>query len=347
MSNTKTLLIAAAGTGGHVFPALTVAQAAIDQGNKVIWIGTKNGLENRVVPKDKIEFIAIDSSGFFGRSRLQKIKSLMQMSKSIFHVRRVMKKYKPDRVIGFGGYITMPVGMAAVLTRTPLILHEQNAVFGKSNRYLARFAKRVLTGFPIRLPNSHCDYVGNPVREEIKNINRSEKKPVEKIHLLVVGGSLGAAVFNDIVPHALALLSEDKRPAVWHQAGKNNATSTQAAYETHNIPAKVSEFIEDMAGAYAWADLIICRAGAMTISEVMVAGLPAIFVPFPKAIDDHQTQNAKFLVAQDAAYLIPQKDLSAQMLAKMLSDLEANSLHSMALRAYALRKMDVVEKILQ
>lgn len=348
MTNLKTILIAAAGTGGHVFPALVIAEQARAQGMKVIWLGTEQGLENKVVTQAGFELIRISSSGVLGKSLFKKILGLWNLAVASLQVIRVIKKMKPNTVLAFGGYITVPAGLAAKIKGIPLILHEQNAVMGLSNRLLARFAKTVYLGFPNASKRKNAVFVGNPIRKEILDIQHSpySDEAEHPLKLLIIGGSRGARVFNQVVPEAMSLVLKEKKINIWHQTGELDYQNVKAAYEHFHIDAKVTAFIENMREAYQWADLMICRAGAMTVAEVSAVGLAAIFVPFPQSTHDHQTANAMSLLEQKAALHLPQAQFSAETLATLLLHLSATDINELARRARSLRKGDVSATIL-
>ncbi len=321
MSKSPTILIMAGGTGGHIFPGLAVAEHLQNQGWQVHWLGTRDRMEADVVPAHGIDISFIKIKGVRGKGWKSWLKVPFKVIHSVWQSMQVLKQVKPDVVLGMGGYASAPGGVAAWLNRTPLVLHEQNAVAGMTNRYLAKIASKVLSAFPNAFNGSvNYSVVGNPVRTNIAAIS-SDSDRVNSQKVLVVGGSLGAQVLNEVVPQALSqikLLDVD----VWHQTGANNAEKITALYEQYGInpeKAKVTDFIDDMAAAYDWADLVICRAGALTVSEVAMAGKPAIFIPLPHAVDDHQTKNAQFLVERGAAKLLPQSKLNAMMLAQKLN----------------------------
>lgn len=333
-----TLLVMAGGTGGHIFPGLAVAKHLELQGWHIHWLGTAERMEAQVVPKNNIEISFLNIAGLRGKG----IKSLLTMPFKMLHAIwqaiYVIKKVKPDVVLGMGGYASGPGGVAAWLTRTPLVLHEQNAVAGMTNKYLAKIAQKVLCAFPNAFKgNVKYAVVGNPVRTDIADVQAKSCVKNKQCNVLVVGGSLGAKILNDTVPHAISLLRDiqpEVRVNLWHQTGAGNSEEVKNTY-SKNLSAeiKVTDFIDDMAAAYNWADVVICRAGALTVSELALAAIPAIFVPLPHAVDDHQTKNALFLVNQGAAKLLPQKELNAKALATLLNDLlkNKNTLMTMAI----------------
>lgn len=317
-------MIMAGGTGGHVYPALAVADELRGHGIEVIWLGTRAGLEARVVPGAgiPIEFICI--SGLRGKGILAWLLLPFKLSYAILQSLRVVMKHRPATVLGMGGFVTGPGGLASWLSRTPLLIHEQNAIAGMTNRWLARFASLVMEAFPGSFPDSVATvHTGNPVRHEITQVPAPEQRLAAhqgRLRLLVLGGSLGALALNRVLPEAIKGINEDGRPDVWHQAGVRNIEAARAAYVDAGVHARVDPFIEDMAEAYAWADLVVCRAGALTIAELAAVGVAAILIPFPHAVDDHQTCNADYLVKAEAAMLIPQAELTPQGLARLIEE---------------------------
>lgn len=344
----KKFLVMAGGTGGHVFPALAVARALTERGAEVEWLGTERGIEAQLIPEAGIPLHFITVEGVRGRGKLALLKAPLQVSRAVWQAREIVKKVMPDAVLGFGGFATGPGGVAARLCRVPLIIHEQNAVAGTTNRLLARIASRVLEAFPSGLPGGR--HVGNPVRAEIVQLPEpaariGREKP---LRLLVLGGSLGAVAINELVPEAVSLLDEKLRPRIVHQAGKRHLDVAGEAYRQADVQAEVVPFIADMASAYAGADLIICRSGALTVSEIAAAGVGAIMVPFPFAIDDHQTKNGEWLQKAGAAVVIQQNALSAEKLAQLLEELLARpeKLLAMAEAARRVAKIDATEQVL-
>lgn len=332
MSNQRSpVMIFAGGTGGHVFPALAVAKQIEMQSVPIIWVGTKRGIEARVVPNAgyKIEWIAVN--GLRGKGLVTYIFAPFKLALASLQVMWLLIKHRPCAVLGMGGFVAGPGGIISALFRRPLIIHEQNAIAGLTNRLLAPFAKRILTGFPSTFVRKNVEVLGNPVRAEISNLQRQHAiaEPASRpLRILIFGGSLGAQALNEIVPAALAQvmdkLADDKQPEVWHQTGEHKHQFTVENYASNKVNSRVDAFIEDMQEAYAWADLVICRAGAITVAELSVAGLGAILVPYPYAVDDHQTANAGALVNAGAAMMIAEKDLSPNKLAKVLQELLAN-----------------------
>jgi len=325
-ANNLTVMVMAGGTGGHVFPALAVADVLRNSGARVEWLGTPRGIENTLVPAANISLHHIRVEGVRGRGVVGLVKAPFLIVLAVLQAIAIIRKSKPDVVIGFGGFASGPGGVAAKLLGKPLVIHEQNAIAGTTNRLLSKIAQRVLAAFSGAFSKSNLDAqaVGNPVRQVIANLpnpaqrydERAEQK--ESLHLLVLGGSLGAKAINELVPQALAKLPATERPIVRHQAGKSHLEATIANYMQHQVNAKVDAFVDDMAAAYAWADIVICRAGALTVSELMAAGVAALLIPLPSAIDDHQTFNAAILTHANAGMAIAQQDLTAEKLATLL-----------------------------
>ena len=325
---TGSVLIMAGGTGGHVYPALAVARRLIEGGVRVTWLGTRRGIEARAVPASNLPITMewLNIRGLRRSGWRMWILSPITLSYALWQAWRVLRRAKPDAVLSMGGFVAGPGGIMAWLTRVPLVIHEQNAVPGMTNRILAAIADRVLSGFPGAFgPLTAARQVGNPVRREIAALAPPETRLADRsgrLQLLVIGGSQGARALNEIVPQAVRAMPDAIRPDVWHQCGRGMVESTQLAYGT--CEARVVEFIDDMASAYAWADLVLCRSGAMTIAEVAAAGVAAILVPYPHAVDDHQTANARFLVAGDAATLLPQSELTPGRLTTVLGECTEN-----------------------
>lgn len=345
----RTALIMAGGTGGHIMPALAVAERLRTDGWQVVWLGTRAGMEARLVPARGFAVEWLGFAGVRGKGPLRLVLLPLQILKAFWQAARAIFRVRPDVVLGFGGYVAFPGGMMAALLNKPLAIHEQNSVAGMSNRVLAQVADRVLLGLPLAKPLAKREaWVGNPVRPEIAALPEPAQRYAEHqgpLRLLVVGGSLGAAALNEAVPKAMALLPEDKRPLIRHQAGAKHIEQLQANYAAAGVAADCLAFIDDMAAAYAWADAVICRAGALTVAEVAAAGVPAAFVPFPFAVDDHQTANARFLSERGAAWLLPQKALTPEGLAQWLQALTRENLVAMASKARALGKPDATERV--
>jgi len=319
------LLVMAGGTGGHIFPGIAVAKALESEGWQIHWLGTAKRMEAEIVPQQGYPISFINIAGLRNKGWQELIKLPFKLLQSLWQSIRVIRGINPDVVLGMGGYASAPGGVAAWLLRKPLVLHEQNAVAGMSNRYLSKIAKRVLCAFPNAFkPTVNADVVGNPLRKEMVELEQVVSvQPTSSKKVLVVGGSLGAKIFNDIVPLAIKQI-QLQHIQVWHQTGKGNEAQVQAHYQEHGLPQeriKVTEFIDDMAQAYNWADIVVCRAGALTVSELAMAGKPAIFIPLPHAVDDHQTKNANYLVGRGAAKIIAQKDFNGTTLAQMLNSM--------------------------
>ena len=322
-------------------------------GWNVFWLGTKNGLEARVVPAAGIDMVWVSMGGVRGKGLLKKLLLPLTLLVAFWQSLVAILKRRPDVVLGMGGYTAFPGGMMASLLNKPLVIHEQNSVGGLTNRMLACLADRVLTAFPKVFTHAHdkpipcrhvtTEWVGNPVRTDIAATTQIERSGA--LRLLVVGGSLGAQALNELVPQALALLPAEQRPTVVHQSGRQHLDALRANYAAAGVAAEVRDYIEDMAAAYQACDFAICRAGAMTVAELACAGVPAVLVPFPFAVDDHQTGNAEFLSEAGAAWLIQQKDLSADKLAALIVGLDREKLAAMADRARALAKPDATVRV--
>jgi UDP-N-acetylglucosamine--N-acetylmuramyl-(pentapeptide) pyrophosphoryl-undecaprenol N-acetylglucosamine transferase len=342
----RTIMIMAGGTGGHVFPALAVAEYLREQGWRVVWLGAKAGMEAALVPKYGYEMAWMRFSGLRGKGLLRALALPGNLLLAFWQSARAILAQRPDVVLGMGGYISFPGGMMASLLRRPLAIHEQNSIAGLANKVLSRLAVRVLQAFPGALPGAQL--TGNPVRKEIAALPEPRARYVARagrVKLLVLGGSLGAQALNETVPEALALLDAEARPEVTHQAGAKHIESLSAAYAGAGVKAETLAFIDDVASCYGAADLVICRAGALTVAELACAGVASILVPFPHAVDDHQTSNANFLSGRGAAILLPQSDLSAQRLADLLHGLTRERLLDMAVNARALGKPDATEAV--
>lgn len=342
MARSPHVLIMAGGTGGHVFPALAVARALTDAGARVSWLGTESGIEARLVPAAGLTLHTIDVAGLRGKGAISWLAAPVKLLRAGLQAWRTVRHLAPQLVVGMGGFAAGPGGLAAWLNGTPLLVHEQNAAAGLTNRVLARLATTLLQAFPDTFAAARrARTVGNPVRAEILALAPPSERWAGRsgpIRLLVLGGSGGALAINERVPAALAQLPADQRPQVWHQAGRT-LDAARAAYAEHGIEAEVSAFIDDMASAYAWADVVVCRSGALTVAELAAAGLPALLVPYPFAVDDHQRANGQYLVAAGAARLIDQQELTAERLAHELitlcSDRAALLERAIAARAVA------------
>jgi UDP-N-acetylglucosamine--N-acetylmuramyl-(pentapeptide) pyrophosphoryl-undecaprenol N-acetylglucosamine transferase len=339
-------LIMAGGTGGHIFPGLAVGEGLRAAGWDVAWMGAPGGMESRLVPPQGYRMCWVDFGGVRGKGAARWLRLPAQMLRALAQAARALRSEHPGVVLGMGGYITVPGGLLARVFGARLVLHEQNAVAGLSNRLLARLAARALCAFPGALPGA--EWVGNPVRRAIRDLAEPALRYAQRsgrLQLLVVGGSLGARALNEMLPRALALIEPQQRPRVVHQSGRAHLQALREAYAAAGVDADCREFIDDMAGAYAQADLVVCRAGASTVTEVACAGVAALFVPFPFAVDDHQTANARYLADGGAAMLVQQADLDAQGLAARLRGLRRDELQAMACKARALARSDAVERI--
>jgi UDP-N-acetylglucosamine--N-acetylmuramyl-(pentapeptide) pyrophosphoryl-undecaprenol N-acetylglucosamine transferase len=338
---TRTMLVMAGGTGGHIMPALAVADVLRERGWRIVWLGSRQGMEADLVPKRGYPVEYIRFAGLRGKGLVRKALLPLNLLIAFWQCARVIFRVRPDVVLGLGGYISFPGGMMAALLGRPLVLHEQNAIAGLANKVLAQVADRRLVGFPKVL--GKAAWVGNPVRAAIVALPAPDARfagRVGRLRLLVVGGSLGAQALNEAVPAALATLAPDTRPAVRHQAGTRHIEDLRANYARAGVDGECVAFIDDMAAALGEADCVICRSGALTVAEVAAAGVAAIFVPFPFAVDDHQSANARFLSDQGAALLVPQKELTPQRLAETLAGFTREKLLEMARRARALAKPD-------
>lgn len=343
----KTILIMAGGTGGHIFPALAVADALRTGGWRVVWLGNPDGMEARIVPEHGYPLVPVRFAALRGKGLWRKLMLPLNLLRAFLQARRALRQVEPDVVLGMGGYITFPGGMMAALSGVPLVLHEQNSVAGLANRVLAKVAKRIVTGFPDVLARG--EWLGNPVRAEIAALPAPAPRYQERsgaLRLLVLGGSLGAQALNELVPKGMGLLAAEQLPQIVHQAGEKHLEALRANYAAVGVNAHCVPFIEDMAGAYAWADLVICRAGALTVAELAAAGVPAILVPYPHAVDDHQTGNARFLVNVGGAFLCPQGELTAESVA-MIRHYSRGQLLEMAEKARSLAKPDATAAVAQ
>ncbi len=349
--STKAALVMAGGTGGHIFPGLAVAEALRERGWRVYWLGGRGSagnpsMESQLVPPRGFPFESIDFSGVRGKSAATFVFLPMRLLKAFWQSIQVVRRIRPDVVVGLGGYISFPAGMMSVLLGKPLVLHEQNSVAGLVNKVLAGVADRVFTAFPNVFTKGQ--WIGNPLRPAFTR----QADPAERfagrsgpLKVLVVGGSLGAKALNDLIPRALALIPLAERPLVTHQSGARQIDELRKAYEAADVQAELTPFIDDTAQAFADADLVICRAGASTVTEIAAVGAAALFVPFPSAVDDHQTTNAKFLVDQGGGWLVQQRDLTAVMLADMLQKTERAALVIAGQNAKKMQKLDATEQV--
>ena len=339
------VMIMAGGTGGHIFPGLAVAKVLRARGADVSWLGTPAGLENRLVPQAGIDFDTIPIQGLRGRGLAGWLAAPLRVLRAAWQARSILRRRRPQCVLSMGGYVAGPGALAARLMGIPLVIHEQNAIAGLTNRLLRPLARRIMTGFPETLPRG--EHVGNPVREDIAAIDAPEHRMADRegpLRVLVVGGSQGAAAFSDVVPAGLAGIEASTRPQIVHQAGRQ-LDETVRAYQRAGIEGDVCEFIDDMAGAWARTDLAICRAGALTVAELAAAGVASVLVPFPHAVDDHQTANARFLSDAGAAWLVDQREFSAEWLATLLKRLTREELTAMAGKARKLARNDAAERV--
>lgn len=335
----KSILIMAGGTGGHIFPGLAVAEYLRLEGWRVHWLGNPSGMEYQIIPAKGITFEGIQFGGLRGKGLKTKLMLPWNLTKAMWQSISILRKFKPDVLLGMGGYVTFPAGLAAAMMGYPLVLHEQNSIAGMANKILGKIAKRRLCAFPNALPNA--EWVGNPLRADMLQLPTPAERYTSRsdnLHVLVVGGSLGATALNEIVPHAVALLDESERPIITHQAGQKNIQTLRQNYQDAGVSANVVPFIEDMAQAYGQADVVICRSGAMTIAEIAACGVASYLVPYPHAVDDHQTSNAEFLSNAGAAVLVPQKQVSAEKLATWLREVKRPELLNMANKAHGMAK---------
>lgn len=348
--------VMAGGTGGHIFPALAVAEQLRAQGMGVFWIGTRRGMEARLVPQHGFEMEWIPIEGVRGKGMLQWLAAPWKLAAAIWRAVRILQRRRPAVVLGMGGFASGPGGLAARVLRLPLVIHEQNSVPGLTNQWLARVATRVFEAFPGSFPARRlAQACGNPVRRAITELPLPRERLATRLRgtsagarrLLVLGGSLGAQTLNEQVPWAVAGLADARRPLIRHQTGERTFDTARSAYQRAGVEALVTPFIEDMAEAYAWADLVICRAGALTVSELAAAGVGAILVPYPFAVDDHQAANARYLAEAGAARLLLERDLTAPSLARLLDSLLADgeALVAMAEAARALARPHAAERI--
>ncbi len=344
-------LVMAGGTGGHIFPGLAVAEALRDKGWRVHWLGGNGTLNNpsmesRLVPPRGFAFETIDFSGVRGKGLVTLAFLPLRLLRAFWQSIQVIRRVKPNVVIGLGGYIAFPAGMMAVFLGKPLVLHEQNSVAGMVNKVLARLADRVFTAFPDVLNNA--EWIGNPLRPAFTSQADPQARFAGRtgpLRLVVVGGSLGAKALNTVVPQALALMAPESRPVVVHQSGAKQIDELRANYQAAGVQATLTPFIDDTASAFAEADLIVCRAGASTVTEIAAVGAAALFVPFPSAVDDHQTSNARFLVASGAGWQMAQRDLTPSTLAELLQKTDRVTLLDIGLKAKKMQKTDATKRV--
>ena len=349
--SSRPILVMAGGTGGHVYPALAVARALQERSQDVVWLGTQRGLESRIVPAAGIDIEWISVRGLRRKGLLAILLAPIEICWALVQSLAVILRIRPAAVLGMGGFVSGPGGVAAWLTRRPLLIHEQNAAAGLTNRLLARLARVVLQAFPGSFNLAvNAETVGNPVRAEIAAVAEPAVRYAERdgpLRLLVLGGSQGALTLNKSVPAAIALLPAERRPVVRHQCGSRTLDQAQQAYADNNVDVELLPFIEDMAAAYAWADLVVCRAGALTVAELCAVGLPALLVPYPAAVDDHQTANARPMVAAGAAQIIADSDLTGDTLCEALLQWlgSRSELQSKAQKARQLAMPDALNRI--
>ena len=349
----KTALVSAGGTGGHIFPAMAVAELLRERGWHVVWLGGKGApgnpsMESQLVPKQGFHFESVDFSGVRGKGLARMIALPFQLLRAFLQSLLVLRRTKPNVVVVFGGYISFPVGRMAALARLPLLVHEQNSIAGMANRQLAKHARRIYSAFPDVLP--HTRWIGNPLRREFLAVTAPTDRYSARrgpLRMLVLGGSLGAAALNEVVPKALALLPPEIRPLVLHQSGHKQIEQLRANYSATGVQAETRDFIDDTAHAMADADIVLCRAGASTVTEIAAVGVAAVFVPFPAAVDDHQTSNAEFLVSQGAGWSVKQEDLTADRLARMLTKADRPTLMAAAVAARKMARLDATERIVE
>lgn len=343
------VLVMAGGTGGHVYPGLATAGVLSEQGVTVEWLGSERGIENELVPAAGFPLHTISVTGLRGKGIASLLLAPFKLLKACLQAKAVLQKVKPNAVLGMGGFASGPGGLAAKLMGIPVLVHEQNAIPGMTNKTLAKFAKVVMEAFPNTFPQAIC--TGNPIRKNIVELSEPDVRFQHRegpIRVLVVGGSLGAQAINLCVPKALAALTDEQMPEVWHQTGKRNYDETKSAYQAAGVNAKIAPFIDDMNQAYDWADVVICRAGALTVSELSAAGVASVLIPFPYAVDDHQTANARFLSEHQAGILLPQTELTTERLVALLKELsDRPRLLEMAMKARSLGQQNASELVAQ
>lgn len=346
----KSVVVMAGGTGGHVFPALAVAEALRSRGVRIHWLGTRAGIEAELVPARGFDITYLDVSGVRGQGLIRLLLAPLKIVRAVVAAMRTLQSVEADCVIGLGGYVTGPGGVAARLLGKPLVIHEQNAVAGFTNRQLSRMATCVLEAFPGAFPPAekvHC--VGNPVRSEIAVLAAPEERfsgRTGPLRVLVMGGSQGAVALNELVPAALAIVARQVPIEIRHQAGKRNSEKAVGRYREVGLPAEVLPFIDDMAAIYAWADIVVCRSGALTISELAAAGVGSVLIPYPFAVDDHQTANGRYLSDGGAALLFSQQGLTAEKLAsELLPLMNRDALLGMACKARAKAQPESTDKV--
>ncbi len=346
-ATTKTLLVMAGGTGGHVYPAMAVADHLQAKGWNIVWLCTVGGMENRLLANKNYQKAMMTMRGVRGKGLMGWLLLPIKLSLALAQAYSAIAKFKPNLVLGMGGFAAFPGGLMAYIMRKPLLIHEQNSVAGLTNKTLSHFASRVLSAFPAAF-GTKATLVGNPVRTEITQVVAPEARMQTRsgpLRLLVVGGSLGAQALNQVLPTALATIAMAQRPQVVHQAGEKHINSLKAQYEQAGVKAEAMAYIEDMAAMYSWADVVICRAGALTIAELSAAGVASVLVPFPYAVDDHQTTNARYLADADAAILVSQSTFTADKIAGLIQNLSREQCLSMAIKARALGKPEATASV--
>ena len=344
---TKTLLVMAGGTGGHVYPAMAVADHLQAKGWSIVWLCTVGGMENRLLANKNYQKAMMSMRGVRGKGLIGWLLLPIKLSLALAQSYSAIVKFKPNLVLGMGGFAAFPGGLMAYVMRKPLLIHEQNSVAGLTNKVLSHFASRVLSAFPAAF-GTKATLVGNPVRTEITQVPTPEVRMETRsgpLRLLVVGGSLGAQALNQVLPESLATIAVAQRPQVVHQAGEKHIAALKAHYKEVGVKAEAMAYIEDMAAMYSWADIVICRAGALTIAELSAAGVASVLVPFPHAVDDHQTSNARYLADADAAILVAQTTFTAEKLAGLIQNLSREQCLSMAIKARALGKPEATASV--
>lgn len=339
-------MIMAGGTGGHVFPGLAVAECLRAENWRVVWLGSRAGIEARLVPAHGIEMAWMDFSGLRGKGAMAAALLPWRLLRALWAGATAILAHRPDVVLGLGGFQSFPGGIMAAFFRLPLVIHEQNSVAGLANRVLSRFAERVLTAFPETLPKAET--IGNPVRADIAAVTEPVRRyaaRVGPVRVLVMGGSLGAKAINDALPGAMARIDPANRPGIVHQTGKGHCAAVESAYRSAAVDAESVEFIDDVAAALADADVVICRAGALTVSELACAGVASVLIPYPHAVDDHQTGNARFLSIAGAAVLMPQSEFSEERLARLIESFTREKLAVMAGLARSLGRSDATRRL--
>lgn len=340
----KTVMISAGGTGGHVYPGIALANQLHVRGADIHWLGTNQGIEAKLLPEQPVTFHPIDIKGLRGKGILRLLTAPIAISKAVFQAKKIFQQVQPDVYVGFGGFVTGPSGVAAKLSGVPIVVHEQNAAMGLTNRLMRKIANKMLLAFPI--DGIEAKVVGNPIRQQISNIAPPAERigKADKVRVLVFGGSQGARAINDVVPAAMKTLGD--KVSVIHQTGAADFSKVEHAYVTNDIDADVRDYIDDMASVYASTDVVIARAGALSVSEIASVGVAAIFIPLPHAVDDHQRLNANFLVSNGAAKLVMQNELTSERLAKEINQLiDDKALLPMAEKARALSHKDALATI--